>query len=153
MSCGNVGNKLLISGSTVRARVRPPSKSMTYATTSQSFLISCQHYGMAADEIERFRRNVENIYGRVLRNYCSVAADDFGIEPPYQIELGALGLSGAVLGINRYGMSGSIHQDQFKLRRIMNDVTAGTQKKLIGDFLDALFDLAGEDRQEHPRPT
>ena len=87
--------------------------------------------------------NVENIYGRVLRNYCSVATDDFGIEPPYQIELGVLGLSGAVLGINRHGMSAPIYQDRFKLRRILNDVTAGTQKKLIGDFLDALFDLAG----------
>ena len=97
--------------------------------------------------------NVENIYGRVLRNYCSVATDDFGIEPPYQIELGALGPSGTVLGINRHGTSGPIHQDRFTLRRILNDVTAGTQKKLIRDFLDALFDLAGEVRQEHLRTT
>jgi hypothetical protein len=41
--------------------------------------------------------NVENICGRVLENFCSVAADVFGIEPPYEIELGAVGLNGARL--------------------------------------------------------
>jgi hypothetical protein len=61
--------------------------------------------------------NVENIFGRVLDNFCSVAADVFGIAPPYQIELGAIGLSGTVLGINRHGISEPIYDDQIKYRR------------------------------------
>jgi hypothetical protein len=95
--------------------------------------------------------NVENICGRVLDNFCSVAADVFGMTPPYQIELGAIGLSGAVLGINRYGMSEPIYDNQIKFRRVLNDASPDARQTLIGAFLDALFDLAGEDRREHAR--
>jgi hypothetical protein len=95
--------------------------------------------------------NVESICGRVLENFCSVEADVFGVAPPYQIELGAIGLAGAVLGINRYGVSEPIYDDQIKFRRVLNDASAGARQNLISGFLDALFDLAGEDRREHVR--
>ena len=96
--------------------------------------------------------NVENIYGRVLKNYCLIAKDGFGIEPPYQIELGAVGLRGTVLGMNTSNMFGPIHQDRCKIRRILKDATPDAQQQLIGDFLDALFDLAGEDRKKLCQP-
>ncbi len=92
--------------------------------------------------------NVENVCGRVLENFCAVAGH-FGIEPPYQIEVGAVGLTGTRLGINRHGMSQPIYNDQLTFRRTLNDASPGARQKLIGSFLDALFDLAGEDRQQH----
>jgi hypothetical protein len=82
-----------------------------------------------------------------LKNFCSVAADAFGIQPPYQIELGAVGLSGTRLGFNPDRISEPIYNDQLKFRRTLNDVSLGTRQKLISAFVDALFDLAGEDRQ------
>jgi hypothetical protein len=87
--------------------------------------------------------NVENIYRRVLNNYCEVAHDVFGIEPPYRIALGAVGLDGAVLGINRHDTSDLIHQHQLSLRRVLNDVSLDARDKLLDEFLDRLFDLAG----------
>jgi hypothetical protein len=92
--------------------------------------------------------NVENICGRVLENFCAVASH-FGIEPPYHIELGAIGLAGTRLGINRRGMSQPIYNDQLTFRRTLNDASPGARERLIEGFLDALFDLAGEDRQQH----
>lgn len=92
--------------------------------------------------------NVENICGRVLENFCTVAMN-FGFKPPYQIELGAVGLTDTRLGINKYGMSQPIYNDQITFRRVLNDVSPSARQRLIGGFLDALFDLAGEDRREH----
>jgi hypothetical protein len=77
---------------------------------------------------------------------CSVALDVFGIEPPYEIELGAVALRGARLGIPSYGVSQPIYDDRLKFRRTLNDSSLGTQQKLIDGFMAALFDLAGEDR-------
>jgi hypothetical protein len=91
--------------------------------------------------------NVESICGRVLENFCMMAKDGFGIEPPYQIELGAIGLTGVYLGIGRDKMAGPFHLDQLKIRRPLIAVSASARQKLIDDFLNALFDLAGEDRQ------
>ena len=78
--------------------------------------------------------NVENICGRVLENFCAVASH-FGIEPPYQIELGAVGLTGVRLGINRYGMSQPIYNGQLKFRRTLNEASPSARQKLIGGFL------------------
>jgi hypothetical protein len=36
--------------------------------------------------------NVENIYKRALANYILVAGQDLGVVPPYQVEMGAVGL-------------------------------------------------------------
>jgi hypothetical protein len=94
--------------------------------------------------------NVKNLYERVLGNYCMVARDDFGIEPPYQIELGAVGISNMRLGVEVDRISDVIHRDQHKLRRMLNDASHALQRKLVGDFLDELFDLARERRPNTP---
>jgi hypothetical protein len=91
--------------------------------------------------------NVENIYKRVLRNFCSVVEGIIGIEPPYQIELGAIGLAGTHLGINLHGISEPIYSESLRVRRTLNDTSEQTITKLVDEFLDKLFDLAGEDRQ------
>lgn len=97
--------------------------------------------------------NVENIYGRVLENFCSVASENFGIEPPFYVELGAVGLSGVCLGIGMDHISASIHRNDVKIRRTLNDLGAGARKRVIDDFLDELFDLAGEKRLRRFRET
>lgn len=71
---------------------------------------------------------------------------NFGIEPPYQIELGAVGISNMRLGVGKNRISDVIHRNNLKLRRVLNDASHGSQRKLIGDFLDELFDFARERR-------
>jgi hypothetical protein len=90
--------------------------------------------------------NVENLYRRALENYCSVASHEFGIEPPYNVELGAIGLSDARLGIGRDTVSGPIYQEECKLRRVLNDTSPGAIQRVVEEFLVELFDLAGEVR-------
>jgi hypothetical protein len=90
--------------------------------------------------------NVENICGRVLGNYCSVAAEKLGITSPYTIVFGAIGLSGKRLAMRNNGYSGLIHSDEFEARLVLNDASPSSQEGVIGQFMDTLFDLAGERR-------
>ena len=43
--------------------------------------------------------NVQDIYGRVLKNYIDVAEEELGFTPPFQIEMGAIGLNGLRLSL------------------------------------------------------
>ncbi len=90
--------------------------------------------------------NVENIYKRVLRNYCEVTNNIFGIDPPYQVVCGAVGMRGAYLALQNRSYAGPIHDDKIELRIALNDIRTESQEKLIGQFLTELFDLAGEKR-------
>jgi hypothetical protein len=95
--------------------------------------------------------NVENIYPRVLANYVSVAGEELGIGPPYQIEMGAIGLQGTRLLSNKSGnpwgdLSEPIYEPALQVRRILNDTSAESQGALICQFLDELFDLGVAER-------
>jgi hypothetical protein len=95
--------------------------------------------------------NVENIYPRVLANYVSVAGEELGIGPPYQIEMGAIGLEGTRLLSNKSGnpwgdLSEPIYEPALQVRRILNDTSAESQGALISQFLDELFDLGVAER-------
>lgn len=89
--------------------------------------------------------NVENLYRRALENYCRVASHEFAIEPPYQVELGAIGLRDAYLGIGM-DTAGPIYENERKLRRLLNDTSRDSVHRLVEEFLSELFDLAGEVR-------
>jgi hypothetical protein len=91
--------------------------------------------------------NVQNISGRVLENFCSIANDLLGIKPPYQIELGAVGLRGATLGIGMHDISETIHSNDLRLRKVLNDTSPESRGAIVDEFLDLLFDLAGERRR------
>lgn len=81
----------------------------------------------------------------MLENFYSIAHDKHRLTPPYTIEMGAIGLQGARLGIGIRNLSGQIHQNMLTLRRVLTDTTPSARRKLIDELLDELFDLAGED--------
>jgi hypothetical protein len=91
--------------------------------------------------------NVENLYQRVLANYCTVASDDFVMAPPYEIELGAVGIRGAHLGIGRNHVSKPIYVNEINVRPRLSGIDSASQRRCIEEFLDKLYDLAGEVRE------
>lgn len=82
----------------------------------------------------------------MLDNFCDTARKDLGIEPPYSIEIGGSCLGGANLGIAEQTIVGPIHQNELKVRKVINDVTPESIRSLVSEFMDMLFDLAGADR-------
>jgi hypothetical protein len=96
--------------------------------------------------------NVRNIYSRVLADYVSVANEELAIAPPYQIEMGAIGLENMRLLDNKSGnpwgdKSEPIYEPALKVRRILNDTSTKSQGTLISEFLEELFDLAAAARR------
>jgi hypothetical protein len=95
--------------------------------------------------------NVENIYKRTLANYIVLAGEDLGVAPPYQVEMGAVGLRDMRLSLPqpvsvRGEVSEPIYENELKLRRVLNDTSPGNQRALVDEFLDDLYDLAGVTR-------
>lgn len=100
--------------------------------------------------------NVENIYKRTLTNYIVVAGEDLGVAPPYQIEMGAVGLKDMRLSLPqpvsvRGEVSEPVYEDELKLRRVLNETSAESQRAVVDEFLDKLYDLAGVTRSPPPR--
>jgi hypothetical protein len=92
-------------------------------------------------------QNVEGIVLRVLQNFCDIATLEFGVAPPFCVEMGGLCLGGAFLGAGMRGERfGPIHQEQLTMRRVISDVTEKSLQAVVGEFLDQLFNLAGVDR-------
>jgi hypothetical protein len=92
--------------------------------------------------------NVEDFYQRVLENYCSIARHELGIQPPYEVEMGAIGLRDVRLGIAMYNISEPIHVPELRLRRVLTDAGPDSVDGLVEEFLVELFDLAGETRPQ-----
>jgi hypothetical protein len=92
--------------------------------------------------------SVENFYQRVLENYCSIASHELGIQPPCEVEMGAIGLGDVRLGIAMYNISEPIHVPELRLRRVLNDAGPDSVDRVVEEFLVELFDLAGEIRPQ-----
>jgi hypothetical protein len=94
--------------------------------------------------------NVENIFKRALANYVSVAGEKLGIAPPYQVEMGAVGLKDMRLilpqPIRWEQISEPIYENELKFRRVVNDISRAAQQCLVEEFLRKLYDLAGVTR-------
>jgi hypothetical protein len=100
--------------------------------------------------------NVENIYKRTLTNYIVVAGEDLGVAPPYQVEMGAVGLKDMRLSLPqpvsvRGEVSEPVYEHELKLRRVLNETSAESQRAVVDEFLDKLYDLAGVTRSPPPR--
>lgn len=89
---------------------------------------------------------LQSVYTRVLTNFVSLAEGALGLTAPFTVEIGATGLRDTWLGTGHKGMIGPIHDDQVVVRRVLNAASLAVQAKAIGDFLDELFDLTGEER-------
>jgi hypothetical protein len=93
--------------------------------------------------------NVQNIFGRTLATFVRTAHEGLGVVPPYQIELGAVGLKDMCVSLpppmaswpNQ--VSDRIYEDQLRLRRVLNDLHPAAQNALLAEFLVRLYDLAG----------
>jgi hypothetical protein len=94
--------------------------------------------------------NVENIFTNALANYISVAGGKLGIAPPYQVEMGAVGLKDMRLSlpqpITLERVSEPIYENELKVRRVLNDTSKAAQGDLVEKFLSKLYDLAGVKR-------
>jgi hypothetical protein len=123
----------------------PRSFTQTF-TNGELWAVTNEFFVHRGEQLLIPTNNVQNISGRVLENFCLIAENLFGMAPPYTIELGAVGLTGAALGVGMDHISQPIHADDLRLRKVLNDTTADAQAALINEFLDLLFDLAGERR-------
>jgi hypothetical protein len=73
------------------------------------------------------------------------------IPPPYQVEMGATGLKDMCVSLpqsvsSRNEVSEPIYENQLKVRRVLNDTGAESQRTLVDEFLDKLYDLASVTR-------
>jgi hypothetical protein len=92
--------------------------------------------------------NVQDIYGRVLKSFISVAEQEFGVAPPYHIEMGAVGLKGLRVNLPQslrrwlHQLSDPIIENQLQFREVLNDTSVSAQEALVQDFINRLYDLA-----------
>jgi hypothetical protein len=87
-------------------------------------------------------RNVETIFGRVLKNFVSLSRDVFGNGWPMTAVAGGVGLNGLELGVG-HDYEGRIHRDEFELRFEMQAGSPEEQDRIINALLDEIFNLAG----------
>jgi hypothetical protein len=112
-------------------------------------------WGVTRELVGRFHNepsvpmeNVENIYGRVLKSFISVAEEEMGVAPPFHIEMGAVGLKGLRVSLPQshrrlfHGLSEPIFEDQVQFRKVLNDTSVPARETLVRDFMRRLYDLA-----------
>ena len=91
--------------------------------------------------------NVSNVYRQTLASYITTAQDALGVPPPCDVEMGAVGLREMCLSLsepNHYNeVSGPVHEDEFKRRSILNDISGASPQTLVEHSIAALYDLAG----------
>jgi hypothetical protein len=92
--------------------------------------------------------NVQDIYGRVLKSFISVAEEEIGVAPPFHIEMGGVGLKGLRVGLPQshrrlfHDLSEPIFEDQLQFRKVLNNTSVSAQEALVEDFIRRLYDLA-----------
>jgi hypothetical protein len=92
--------------------------------------------------------NVQDIYGRALESFISVAAEEVGVTPPFHIEMGAVGLKGLRVGLPQslrrwlHELSEPIFENQLQFRMVLNDTSVSAQQALVHDFIRRLYELA-----------
>ena len=75
-----------------------------------------------------------------------------GIEPPYTIEAGAVGLNQAYLGVPKDyddGLRGPIHENELMYRGVLEGDSEEEIQRFLLDFFEALFELSGYRRPEN----
>ena len=91
--------------------------------------------------------NVSNVYRETLASYIATAQDALGVPPPYDVEMGAVGLREICLSLpvpNPYNqVSEPVYDDEFKRRSILNDISEASQQSLVEQFIAGLYDLVG----------
>ena len=112
-------------------------------------------WGVTRELVGRFHNepsvqmtNVQDIYGRVLKSFISVAEEEVGVAPPFQIEMGAVGLKGLRVSLPQshrrwfHELSEPIIENQLQFRKVLNDTSVSAQEALVHDFIERLCRLA-----------
>jgi hypothetical protein len=94
----------------------------------------------------------EKLHVRVLRNYVQVALSALKIDPPYTVELGAVGWQDIYFtapGIHGHGeRKGPVRVESFHRRYTLYETTDDAIKVLLGTYFTDLYDLAAFDRKD-----
>lgn len=129
-----------------------PSGTATHTRTLTQLFMTGEIWGVAGQFFRDYQGqptipldSLENIFFRVLSNYCTVLENGMGIAPPYTVVLGAVGLKDTHVGHNN-SVEGPIYQDRFEKRLLLNDVSDAARAALVREFFDGILDLAGVKR-------
>jgi hypothetical protein len=94
----------------------------------------------------------EKLYMRVLRNYVQVALSALKLDPPYTVELGAVGLKDVYFtapGLHGRGeRKGPVVVESFQRRYMLADTTDDAIKAVLGTYFTNLYDLAAFTRKD-----
>jgi hypothetical protein len=94
----------------------------------------------------------EKLYVRVLRNYVQVASSALKLDPPYTVELGAVGLKDVYFtapGLHGRGeRKGPVKVVSFQRRYALSDMTDDATKSVLSRYFADLYDLAAFSRKD-----
>jgi hypothetical protein len=94
----------------------------------------------------------EKLYVRVLRNQVQVALSALKLNPPYTVELGAVGLQDVYFtapGFHGRGeRKGPVKVDSFQRRYTLSDATDDAIKAVLSTYFTDLYDLAAFTRKD-----
>lgn len=85
-----------------------------------------------------------------LADYVKLLGEQLGISLPYTIVAGAVGLRGfrIVVDPNPDTAFGPIHDEEFRVERVLNEVTAAALDRVALDIFEALFRASGYRRPQ-----
>jgi len=114
--------------------------------------VTREHWAPYAGEDVVVMGNVENRIRECLENSIQVARNELDIEPPFQVEIGIIGLKDMRLSRPRgrpseytNQLSDRVHDPEWHIRRVLNDANPAAQDAVVKDFLRGVFALVGID--------
>ena len=114
--------------------------------------VTREHWGSYAGDSVVTMGAVERRVDECLANSIEIARTELSIEPPYEIEIGIVGLNHMRLARPReqgvsYAspLSDYVHDDFSFIRRVLNDVDPAAQAVVMMDFLRGVYALAAID--------
>jgi hypothetical protein len=82
-----------------------------------------------------------------LQSFSALAKNYLGIDPPYDVEIGIVGMKGMRLSLRQSEfmnqMSNPLHFNEMHIRRVLNEVSQQSINVVAHDFLHEIYDLAG----------
>ena len=93
--------------------------------------------------------HVDNLVRDGLTSFVEVARQELNIAPPYNLEIGFVGLANMLVSVPQSQMqyanevTGPIYENEFHYPAVLNDFSVDVVQKVRLEFLRGLYDLAG----------